>query len=77
MISASFPDSSSIIAAGYEPNSSCLRIVFKDGSCYDFLNVPSYIFPSLTNARSKGAFFNASIRNVFPATRQAPLCVFK
>ena len=69
MISASFPDSSSIAAAAYEPDSSCLRIVFRDGSCYDYLDVASNIFPSLANAGSKGAFFNASIRNVFTATR--------
>lgn len=66
---ASFPNSSSITAVAYEPSSACLRIVFRDGSCYDYLNVPSNIFSSLAAAGSKGAFFNASIRNVFPATR--------
>ena len=68
-MSASFPDSSSITAAAYEPNSARLRIVFRDGSCYDYLDVPSNIFSSLANARSQGAFFNASIRDVFPAIR--------
>ena len=69
MISLSFTDSSSITAVAYEPHSACLCIVFRDGSCYDYFDVPSILFSSLVNAGSKGAFFNASIRNVFTATR--------
>jgi hypothetical protein len=69
MISACFPDSSSITAGAYQPSSACLRIVFRDGSCSAYFDVPSITFSSLVNARSKGAFFNSFIRDVFTATR--------
>jgi hypothetical protein len=67
MISAFFPDSSSLTAATYQPDSARLRIIFRDRSCYEYFDVPSIVFSSLVNAGSKGAFFNASIRNVFTA----------
>jgi len=54
MMSASFPDSSSIAAAAYEPTSARLRIVFRDGSCYDYLDVPSNIFSQLGQLKITG-----------------------
>jgi len=77
MMSASFPDSSSLTAATYQLSSARLRIVFRDGTCYDYLDVPSNIFSSLANAKSQGAFFNASIRDVYPAIRSASAMLFK
>lgn len=46
-----------------------LEIEFMSGRRYRYLDVPAAIYRALLNSASKGAFFNARIRNRFPFQR--------
>ena len=57
--------SSVLAAAAYFPELTALDVVFNTGDVYRCLKVPRSFFQDLLNADSKGAFFNAHIRNQF------------
>jgi KTSC domain len=54
--------STNLAAIGYEEESSTLRVEFLNGTMYEYYNVPLEIFNDLSNAGSKGQFFNSNIR---------------
>jgi len=58
--------SSVLAAAEYFPELPALDIVFNTGELYRYFTVPSSLYQDLLEADSKGAFFNAHIRNQFP-----------
>jgi len=58
--------SRAITAIGYDPQTKRLRIKFKQGSIYNFCNVPEHVFNGLMNAASKGTFYNDHIRDLYP-----------
>lgn len=63
---ARVPLQSSVLAAvEYFPQLSALDIVFNSGEVYRYEKVPVAIYLELTEAESKGVFFNARIRNQF------------
>lgn len=47
----------------YYPNGERLRVFMVDGSVIDYTGVPRSVFNALSEAESKGAFFNKSVRN--------------
>lgn len=53
----------------YNPQTEELTILFADGSMYTYMRVPLMVFAAFQAAGSKGQFFNASIRDVYPFTR--------
>ena len=63
---ARVPLQSSVLAATeYFPQLQTLDIVFNSGKAYRYLKVPMSLYQDLLEADSKGAFFNAHIRNQF------------
>ena len=54
-------DSSNILAIGYDPNSATLCIAFKDGSEYEYYDVPQYEFDNFIEAGSKGKYGHQNI----------------
>lgn len=63
-------DSSAIASARYDTARRVLEITFTGGRVYDYRGVPEAIWTALLKADSKGRFFNAQIRDVYPATRR-------
>jgi hypothetical protein len=57
--------SSVLAAAEYFPELPALDIVFNTGDVYRYFEVPLSLYQDLLEADSKGAFFNAHIRNQF------------
>ncbi|MDI3339038.1 MAG: KTSC domain-containing protein [Sphaerobacter sp.] len=56
-------DSSSLASAGYDVETQVLEIEFRDGSLYQYFDVPEHVYHSLVEADSKGRYFHAHIRN--------------
>jgi hypothetical protein len=44
-----------------------LEVEFKDGSIYSYAGVPTSVYKALMGAGSLGSYFNAEIRNRYPA----------
>ncbi len=59
-------ESSSLAAVGYEAATESLEIEFTSGRIYRYTGVPEFLFRALMSARSKGRYFNQSIRDRFP-----------
>lgn len=58
-------DSSNIQAIGYDSDNATLRIVFNDGSEYEYYDVPQYEFDSFYAAESKGKYGHQNIYKVY------------
>ena len=56
-----YVESSNLRAVGYEQASGILAIEFKDGSIYEYYDVPQYEFDGLMSAESKGKYGHANI----------------
>jgi hypothetical protein len=64
------PVQSSLIASiAYHPNPGLLDLVLTNGYRYRYFGVPGPIYTGLLQADSKGCFFNARIKGVFPYQR--------
>jgi hypothetical protein len=62
-------ESSSLTSVSYSPDQAILQIEFRDGTIYDFFDVPWTAAQQFLQADSKGGHFNAKIRNVFRCQR--------
>ena len=62
-------NSSTIMSIGYETGSETLEIEFKNGSIYQYYNVPQPVYQQLMESASKGQFHHTYIRNAFPYSR--------
>jgi KTSC domain len=61
--------SSNIAAIGYDAPSETLEVEFRDGSVYQYYNVPQSIYDAFRTASSAGRFLAYQIKNVFPYSR--------
>lgn len=61
--------SSNLASVGYDSGSETLEVEFKNGSIYQYYNVPQVMFESLMQAPSVGSFFNANIRNNYACAK--------
>ncbi len=61
--------SSDLKSVGYDPESQPLEIEFHGGGVYRYDGVPEAVFDGLMSAPSKGKYFHAHIRGVFPYHR--------
>ena len=59
-------DSSCINAIAYTQANSTLKIRFNSGTTYQYDCVPHQLYFDLLDAHSKGSFFNAQIKDLFP-----------
>lgn len=62
-------DSTLLLWVAYSPNQQLLRLKFRSGGAYDYLQVPETIYQALLGAESKGGYFNRHIRDVFATQR--------
>ena len=62
-------DSSMLVAVGYEEKTRELRVIFKNGDTYRYLNVPTSTYAELLKAESKGSYMKTHVIDVYPARR--------
>lgn len=55
--------SSNLASVGYDPQQQILEIAFRNGSVYQYFNVPLHIYQGLMNAGSHGRYFNNHIKD--------------
>lgn len=55
--------SSNVRSVGWENN--ILEVEFKDGSVYQYLNVPARHFENLLKTRSVGSYIHSRIKSVY------------
>lgn len=60
-----FPRSSNLVAASYEPDVENLTVEFENGSRYTYYSVPAATYRGLTLAPSAGQYFYRQIRSRF------------
>lgn len=63
------PESSNIARLAYDESSQVLKVEFKNGSLYDYFDVPSNVFDGLRNAPSKGQYLAQQIKGVYRYAR--------
>lgn len=61
--------SSHVASVGYDPNTMTLEVEFKDGSVYQYFDVPETVYQELMRASSIGQFMHANIRNNYRYTK--------
>ena len=59
-------DSSMIAAAGYDPETRLLVVLFNSGKAYEYAEVPPQVFFALMAADSKGRFMNDNVIGFYP-----------
>lgn len=55
-----------IAAAGYDPKTHLLVVLFNSGRAYEYAEVPPQVFYGLMMAESKGRFMNDHVIGYFP-----------
>ena len=58
-----------LLAAGYDDVTREMRVVFRTGDTYRYMNVPKSIYLELLKAESKGAFMKTHVIDRFPSRR--------
>ena len=58
-----------MLSIGYDEPSRTLEIEFESGAVYVYSGVSVFTYRQLLNAESKGRYFNAHIKDVFPFER--------
>lgn len=56
-------DSSTIADVGYEQATMTLEVGFRNGSVYQYFDVPETVYQEFMCASSKGKFLHANIKN--------------
>ena len=57
--------SSNLVSVGYDPSSLTLEVEFKNGSVYQYFDVPDHTFQGLMQASSKGTFHSENIKYTY------------
>jgi hypothetical protein len=58
-------ESSMLSEIGYEDSTSMLGVLFKNGSIYEYANVPSHVHSAFVAAPSHGKYFDANIKGKY------------
>lgn len=61
--------SSNVASVGYDLDSSTLEVEFKDGSVYQYFDVPEAIYNGLIGASSVGGFLAAQVKGTYRFSR--------
>jgi len=61
--------SSNLSSVGYDSQKKVLEVEFKNGSVYQYFEVPESKYAELIEASSVGSYFNTHIKNVFQYTQ--------
>ena len=62
-------NSSTVASVGYDPNTLTLEVEFKEGSVYQYFDVPETVYHELMRASSVGQFMHANIKNNYRYTK--------
>lgn len=62
-------ESSMLLAVGYDDATREMRVIFRTGDTYRYLNVPKSIYTELLKADSKGAYMKTHVIDRFPSRR--------
>ena len=62
-------ESTTLATVGYDEARELLQLEFRRQATYQYLGVPAIVHHGLLSARSKGSYFNRSIRGRFPYQR--------
>ncbi len=62
-------DSTNIDSVGYDEQKSILIIQFLDGSEYEYVDVPEYVYLDFLDAPSKGKYAHENIYDVYRSNR--------
>jgi len=54
--------SSSVASLGYDPSAMTLEVEFRNGSVYQYFDVPETVYQELMSASSVGTYLNQNIR---------------
>jgi hypothetical protein len=63
------PESSNIARFGYEEESLTLLVEFKNGSQYQYYDVPQSVFEGMSAAASKGTFLAQNVKGKYRYAR--------
>jgi hypothetical protein len=58
-------NSTTIEAIGYDEVSGKLRVKFKTGSIYEYLDVPHYVYQAVMEADSIGKALNSEVKGIY------------
>ena len=61
--------SSSLARLSYDRQQAILQVAFRDGTEYEYADVPLKTYQNLLQADSKGSYFNHCIRDRFTASK--------
>lgn len=62
--------STNVASIGYEVETQTLEVEFRNGSVYQYFNVPEFHYEGLLNASSKGRYLNEHIKKGgYPCTK--------
>jgi hypothetical protein len=62
-------ESSNIADVGYEDTTMTLEVGFRNGTVYQYFDVPHSVFQEFMGSASKGTYLNTSIKNVYRYTK--------
>ena len=62
-------DSSNLESAGYDEASQTLEVEFKNGTLYQYFDVPESIYIGLINADSPGSYLAQTIKGTYRYSR--------
>ena len=63
------PQSSNIVRFGYDKESRVLKVEFKNGSVYDYFDVPDQVFNGMKSASSVGQYLAQQVKGRFRYAR--------
>lgn len=69
MITRNPVQSSNVMSVGYDESSQTLEVEYKDGSVYQYYNVPASVYAELLATSSVGKFIHQYIKNAYPFAR--------
>lgn len=61
--------SSNVEAIGYDKDSQTLQVEFKNGSVYQYFDVPENVFNELRDAGSIGGYLASNIKGIYRYSR--------
>lgn len=63
------PESSTITRFAYDDANRVLKVEFKNGSLYDYFDVPEHVFNGMRNAPSKGQYLAQQVKGTYRYAR--------
>jgi len=61
--------SSNILEVGHDEDTNTLVVVFKNGSSYEYDNVPKAVYSEMINSDSVGKYYSSNIRGKYNSNK--------